>query len=97
MSQPTRHAVSCMAQRDIGDDDLDLIMMIGTEVEDGYIVLTRDCKAAEGELKRLLDRVRRLNGKRLVVEGNQVITTYHAGDGTRRQLIRRAEERELAV
>jgi hypothetical protein len=93
----TRHAVSRMAQRAIRDDDLDLILMIGTEVGDGYIVLTRDCKAAERELKRLLDRVRRLAGKRLVVEGGRIITAYHAGSETRRQLIRHAEERELAA
>ena len=95
--QLTRHAVTRMAQRAIRDDDLDLIMMIGTEVGDGYIVLTRDCAAAERELKRLLDRVRRLNGKRLVVENGQVVTAYRAGNGTHRHLIRHAEERELAA
>ena len=97
MVQLTRHAVSRMAQRASRDDDLDLIMMIGTEVGDGYIVLTRDCKAAERELKRLLDRVRRLDGKRLVIDGGRVITAYRAGRGLGRRLIHHAEERELAA
>jgi len=93
----TRHAVCRLAQRAIRYDDLDLIMMIGTEVRDGYIVLERDCQAAERELKRLLERVRRLNGKRLVAQSGHIVTAYHAGVGTRRRLVRDAEDRELAA
>ena len=91
----TRHAVTRMAQRAIREDDLDLIMIIGTEVRDGYIVRTKDCQAAERELKRLLDRVRRLNGKRLVVEAGHLVTAYRAERATERRLMRHTEEREL--
>ncbi len=93
----TRHAVTRLAQRAIRYDDLDLIMMIGTEVEDGYIVLERDCQAFSRELKRLSDRIHRLNGKRLVTRGGRVVTAYHAGTGTKRRLVRDAEDRELAA
>ena len=95
--QLTRHAVARLAQRAIRYDDLDLIMMIGTEVRDGYIVLERDCQAAERELKCLLNRVRRLNGKRLVAQGGHIVTAYHAGAGTKRRLVRDAEDRELSA
>jgi hypothetical protein len=93
----TRHAVRRMAQRSFREDDLDLIMMIGTEVEDGYLVRAKDCQAAERELKRLLDQVRRLEGKRLVVEGGSVITAYRPGRETGRRLMRGAGDRELAA
>jgi hypothetical protein len=95
--QLTRHAVARLAQRAIRDEDIALIMMIGTEVRDGYIVLERDCQAAERELKRLLDQIRRLNGKRLVAQGGQIVTGYHAGLATKRRLVRSAEDRELTA
>jgi len=93
----TRHAMQRMAQRAFRLEDLDLIMMIGTEVEGGFIVLTRDCQAAESELKRLLKQVRRLDGTRLVVEGGTVVTAYRAGRKTERRLVRSAAERDWAA
>ena len=68
------HALERMAQRSFRAEDPDLILMIGTEVEGGYMVLARDCQAAERALKQLLNEVRRLEGKRLVVRGGKVIT-----------------------
>ena len=62
----THHAIRRMGQRGFHDDGLGLIQLIGTEVKDGYIVLNRDRQAAEHVLKRLLDRIRRLDGKRVV-------------------------------
>ena len=96
-TQLTRHAVARMGQRNFQNDDLDLIRLIGTAVEDGYLVLNRDCQAAERELKLLLERVRRLNGKRLVTVAGRVVTAYRAGKATERRLIRGAEDRELAA
>ena len=92
----TQHAITRMAQRAVHDDDIDLVMMIGTAVEDGYLVRVRDCQAAERELKGLLQRVRRLSGLRLVVDGSQVLTAYRARQSTERRLMRRAEGREFA-
>lgn len=93
----TRHAMMRMGQRAFRDDDIDLIALIGTQVEDGYIVLNRDRQAAERELKRLLERIRRLSGKRLVVTGGSIVTAYRAYKATERKLIRNIEDRELAV
>jgi len=89
----TRHAVARMGQRGFYDDDLDLIRLIGTEVEDGYIVPNRDRQAAERELKRLLERIRRLHVKRVVVASGRVVTVYHAGKAMERRLVRGAEDR----
>jgi hypothetical protein len=43
--EPTRHAMTRLAQRAIAGEDLDLIMLIATEVEDGYIVRAKDARA----------------------------------------------------
>jgi len=93
----TQHAIQRMTQRGLKPDDLDLIMLIGTEVEGGYLVRSRDRQAAESELKRLLKQVRRLDGTRLVVESGTVVTAYRAGRKTERRLVRSAAERDWAA
>jgi hypothetical protein len=84
----TRHATTRTAQRGFAQRDLDLIRWIGTEVEGGYLVREKDFLALEQELKRLRDRARRLVGKRVVVEGDYVVTAYHARPGKERRLLR---------
>jgi hypothetical protein len=84
-----------MAQRGIGSDDLELITMIGTEVEDGYLVREKDFQALDHEVKQWLQRARRLVGKRLVVDSGRVVTAYHADRGKKRRLLRGAEDRSL--
>jgi hypothetical protein len=84
----TRHVIERMAQRAIRKADVDLIMLIGTEVEDGFLVRSKDRQAAERELKQLLSQVRRLDGKRVVVADGRIITAYHARPGKERELLR---------
>jgi hypothetical protein len=91
----TSHAAARMAQRSINMKDADLIALIGTEVEDGYLVPAKDCQRIEKELKRFLERVRRLCGKRLVVSNGQILTAYHASRMYQRQLLRKAHECDL--
>jgi hypothetical protein len=91
----SQHALTRMSQRAFQEDDLDLIRMIGTEVNDGFMVLNRDRQAAERVLKALLQRIRRLDGKRIVVAGGRVVTVYHAHETKQRRLLRRAEQRHI--
>ncbi len=91
----TRHAIARLAQRAIASEDLEIIALIGTDVECGYLVREKDFQAFERALKQLRDRARRLVGKRLVVDGDRVITAYHAGRSKERQLLRGAEQRTL--
>jgi hypothetical protein len=84
-----------MAQRGIDMKEADLIALIGTEVSDGYLVLAKDCQRIERELKRFLERIRRLAGKRLVVSNGQILTAYHASRRYQRQLLRKAHECDL--
>ena len=64
----TTHAAVRMAQRGIMPKDAELIVLIGTEVDDGYLVREKDYQEVEHALKRIMPRCRRLVGKRLVVE-----------------------------
>ncbi len=46
-------------------------------------------------LKRLIQRARRLVGKRVVIAEGQLITGYHAMPGNMRRLLNRIEEGNL--
>ena len=86
----TAHAAVRMAQRGITGNDLDLITWLGTEVEGGYFVREKDFEALDRDLKQLRQRAKRLVGKRVVIEGDQIITAYHVVPGKERRLLRGA-------
>ena len=92
----TQHALMRMAQRGFKGEDTDLIMYMGTEVEGGYFVREKDFQALDLKLKQLRDHARRLVGKRLVVEGERVVTAYHARRTKGRCLLRHAEQRAMS-
>jgi hypothetical protein len=92
---PTQHGAVRMAQRGIPARDAELIALIGTEVGDGYLVRCKDVQAAEREIKHLLARIRRLEGKRLVTADGRIITAYQATRRQQRGLLRRAHESDL--
>jgi hypothetical protein len=91
----TRHALVRMGQRGIHSGDIDLIVLIGTEVEGGYLVRSKDRQSAERQLKQLLEQVRRLEGKRAVIADNRVVTAYHARPARERSLLRAARHQAL--
>ena len=86
----SEHAAVRMSQRAIRFDDLELAELIGTEVEGGWYVRQKDAQAYIRDLKRDIDRARRLAGKRIVTDGDTVISAYHAGQAKERRLLRRA-------
>jgi hypothetical protein len=49
----TAHAVTRMAQRGVGQQDVELMEWIGTEVEGGYLVREKDFQALDQALSRL--------------------------------------------
>jgi hypothetical protein len=91
----TDHAAVRMAQRSIRIKDSDLIAMIGTEVDDGYLVTAHDYQRVEREIKQFLERIRRIRGKRLVVVSGQIVTAYHPSKKCERRLLRGARENDL--
>ena len=88
----TRHAILRMSQRGVGLDDIEIVESIGTEVEGGYLVRRKDVHAFEQQLKKLGHRARRLEGQRVVVKDDAVITAYHARKCKERRLLRSADD-----
>jgi hypothetical protein len=91
----TKHATKRLAQRGIRLKDAELIELIGTPVDDGYLVRTKDCQSAERTIKQLLARIRRLEGKRLVTANGSLVTAFHASRREERRLLRRSHEGDL--
>ena len=82
------HAVMRLAQRGFRNGDAELIMSIGTEVEGGYFVREKDVREIEKRIKSILDRLRRVAGKRLVVENGTVVTGYRPRPKKERKLLK---------
>jgi hypothetical protein len=93
----THHATIRMAQRGFSNCDLDLVRLLGAEVEGGFIVRAKDCQTFESEIRQLLARVRRLVGARVVVADNHIVTAYHATPANERRLLRGSKDRNLAA
>ena len=93
----TKHAKRRMAQRGIKLRDAELIEIIGTPVDDGYLVRTKECQSAEREIKQLLHRIRRLEGKRLVTANGTLVTAFHITRREERRVLRRSHERDLEI
>lgn len=84
----SKHGLARLTQRGIQLSDLELLILIGSDVEDGHLVLEKDYQAFERELKHVLHRARRLVGKRVVLADGRVITAYHAGRRKADRLVR---------
>ena len=87
----TPHASTRLAQRALGQRDLDLIRQFGTEVEGGFLLRQKDYEAFEHQQKHICDRIKRLVGTRIVADGDLVITAYKANRNKQRRLLRHAE------
>lgn len=89
----TNHACERLAQRGFQVSDIDLIMEVGSEVDDGFIVRDKDFQEVERALKMFMNRVRRLKCKRLVVSDGCLVTAFHAKRSEERRLLRTREAR----
>jgi hypothetical protein len=89
------HAATRLAQRAVSDSDLNWVLQLGREVDDGLLVLEKDAEAAARELERQAQRIRHLAGMRAVRDGDRLITVYRARPAKQKRLLRHAERRNL--
>lgn len=91
----TVHAEARTSQRGIRASDLELLRLVGLPVHDGFLATDKGCEEIERQCKYLVERLRHLRGKRMVVCGGRIVTAYHASRRKERQLLRRACENEI--
>ena len=78
----TTHVQARCQQRGVKERDLDLIVQYGTETPNGLILTRKDIAEVEREVKRLMNRLSRLQDVFVATDGKTMKTTYRA---TRRQ------------
>lgn len=88
----TSHAEARFSQRSIRQEDLTLLLRIGTEAENGVVLLERDFNAFERDLKKLLQRLRRYIGTFVVLDGDTVVTGYRCRPAKLKSILKRARK-----
>lgn len=94
---PTNHASRRCAQRGISELAIQSILAIGIEVEGGYLVTQQAAREKAASLRREADIVERIAGRRVVIDGDRLVTAYMTTKSKRRHLIMRAEQRNLEL
>jgi hypothetical protein len=75
----THHAETRMRQRGFRNTDISLVLSVATRVADDAFFLSDRDAAREIERRRNeIQQLERLRGTKLVVDGEDVITLYHA-------------------
>ena len=81
----THHAQARMRQRGFKEEDADLVFRVGTRVADDAFLLTdKDAARAIRKRKQEIQQLERLRGSKVIVEGETLITLYHATQRPRR-------------
>lgn len=86
------HARTRCAQRNLSEDDLNLILENATEVEGGYLMRDKDVQGFDHAPKDVQARLQRLRGVRVVICEDVIITAYHAKSGKKRDLLRKSRK-----
>ena len=87
------HANARIRQRGFSESDVELIVSLGTQVEDGAVLLRKqDVDREVRNLEREKQRLHRLKNTKVVVNGETVVTVYRTGKSSQRTTLRRARE-----
>lgn len=86
----SRHAEARARERGYRLDDLRLVVEYGSPVHDGTILTARDVARAHAEMKRVLDRLRRLVNVFVPIEGGLALSIYRPATPKRRARLEEA-------
>jgi hypothetical protein len=90
--QLTQHAKTRMPQRNLKKSDLDIVLTLGTEINDGVILTNNDASQAIRELKDEIKRVERLTNLFVVIENEALITAYRPRPSKMKKIMRRRRQ-----
>ncbi len=86
----TRHAEIRKRQRGLRDADLHLLLDCATQVApDAYLLTRKDATREIARCKRKIQQLERLSGRKVVVDGETVLTCYHSRPKDQRRTLRR--------
>jgi hypothetical protein len=83
--QLTRHAEMRMRQRGFRKTDVNLVFSVATRVaEDAFFLTDEDAAREIKQRKHEIQQLERLRGSKIIVEGDTLVTLYHAATTSRR-------------
>ena len=74
----THHAEARIRRRGFRKADVDLVLRIATRVADAFFLTDQDAAREIARRKREIQQLERLRGSKLIVEGDTLVTLYHA-------------------
>ena len=83
----SNHAEIRMQQRGMLEQDIQLVLDYGTETSDGIFLRRKDIKSAEHNLKKMLQRLNRLAGSYVVLDGGDIVTAYRPNTRTEKRIL----------
>lgn len=89
----SKHASKRMKQRAIGEDDIKLILLYGSQIDDAVYFLSN--KDADTEIRRHkleIQTLERLRNKKVVLANDTIVTCYHSHRKNQRQTLRKERE-----
>ena len=93
----TRHAETRMQQRAIRERDIPLVIELGTQVDDEtWILLKRDVAREIDIRKREIQKLERLENRKVVMRGGHVITAYPSRPADQKRTLRLGRQKGLA-
>jgi FKBP-type peptidyl-prolyl cis-trans isomerase (trigger factor) len=87
----TAHASKRLRQRGLRENDIEVIHQCATEVEEACFLLTKkDVRREVARLKQEIRTLERLEGCKLVMSGDQVVTAYKASSKNQKRSLQNA-------
>jgi hypothetical protein len=78
-----------MNQRGMRKEDIELLLMLGTTIDDdSVLLLDKDVDREIKKLKRKIEILQRMRGSRVVVDDDRVVTTYRPTRKFEKKLLR---------
>jgi hypothetical protein len=93
--QLTHHAKIRMKQRGFRKADIDLFLTVATQVaDDAYFLTDHDVAREIERRKNEIQKLERLRGSKIIVEGDALVTLYHAAPAVRQSSNMRGRSRK---
>ena len=93
----SRHAETRMQQRGIREEDIALIIGLGTQVDDEtWFMRNRDVARGIQMLKRNIQLLERLANRKVVMRSGHVITAYPSRPADQKGTLRRGRQKGMA-
>ena len=90
----TKHADVRIRQRGLRDDDINLVLLTASSIgPDAYMLTAQDAAREIARRKHEIQTLERLKGCKLVVEGDSIISCYHADANAQKKTLRHGRMR----